>query len=112
MTGTPGQLLLDACCVINLFATQREAEILAALGQPVSVAAHVAYEEALYIYSGPPENVRQSKAQIQFEPLIESGLVTVASLAGEREQEMFVRLAAALDDGEAMTAAIAIERGW
>jgi predicted nucleic acid-binding protein len=112
MADTASPLLLDARCVINLFASQRAAEILAALGQPVAVAAHVAYEEALYFYSGPPENVRQSKEQIRFDPLIQQGLVTVASLAGEREQEAFVRLAAALDDGEAMTAAIAIERGW
>jgi predicted nucleic acid-binding protein len=110
--GTPRPLLLDACCVINLFASQRMAEILEALEQPVAVVAHVAHEEALYVYNGPPENVRQGKEQIQIALLIETGQVMIASLAGEREQEAFVRLAAALDDGEAMTAAIAIERGW
>ena len=112
MAGAPGPLLLDACCVINLFGSKREAEILAALEQPVAVAAHVADDEALYVYSGPPDNIRQSKEPIRFDALIQQGLVTVASLAGEREPEMFVRLAAALDDGEAMTAAIAVERGW
>ena len=48
--GAPTPLPLDAGCVINLFGSKREAEILAAIRQPVAVAAHVAQVEALYVY--------------------------------------------------------------
>jgi predicted nucleic acid-binding protein len=109
---SPNHLILDACCVINLFASRRLAEILAVLGRPIAVAAHVANEEALYIYGGPPDNVRHIKEQIELKPLIEANLLTVASIAGEQEQETLVSLATVMDDGEAMTAALAIRRGW
>ena len=108
----PNHLVLDACCVINLFASRHLAEILAVLGRPVAVAAYVANEEALYIYGGPADNIRHTREEIELKPLIDANVLTVASLAGEQEQETFVSLARVLDDGEAMTAALAIRRGW
>lgn len=71
----PHQLVLDACCVINLFASRRLGEILAVLGRPIAVAAYVANEEALYIYGGPADNIRHTREEIELKPLIDANVL-------------------------------------
>ncbi len=105
-------IILDACCVINLYATGYIEEILSSLPPEVAVAAYVHEEETLSIFAGPEEDVEQSKEQIDLQPLIERGLITVVSVESEDEEIAFVNLSVELDDGEAATGAIAINRNW
>lgn len=105
-------LILDASCVINLYASGQMGEILEALSQTVTIAAYVFEKEALWIYSGPPEEVRRTKARLDLTPFVEAGLLRVVELESEAEREDHITLAAKLDLGEAITAAIAINRSW
>ena len=109
---TPGVLILNACCVINIVAAGQAAAILRALNCPIMVSETVAIREALFIFDSPRENAPASKQRIALQLLVYEGVIGIAALAGENEQALFVALAARLDDGEAETAAIALHRQW
>jgi predicted nucleic acid-binding protein len=90
-------IILDACCVITLSQTGRMSDILRALPKPVAVADYVHDKEIL---------------QFDLQSLIDQRLLTVVSTESEDEQNTLVNLAVYLDDGEAITGAIAIHRNW
>lgn len=112
-------LLLDACCAINLLGSGRAEEILEATPNDVAVARLVLEREVLHLESdeeprpmeveGAP--VRGPVVEISLQPLVDRGMVRVLDPASEPEQATYVDLALELDDGEAMTGAIAIHRG-
>lgn len=105
-------IILDACCIINLFASQQMRDILGAIPNNISVAAYVRDYEALRIYSGPIKNVQESSEIINLQPLIDDGLLLVVDIETETEANIYVNLATRLDDGEAITGAIALSRNW
>ena len=109
-----GNMILDACCVINLYATGRMAEIMDALPQAVFVSDYVKDREALAIYESTDDTALQErrKETIDIEPLMQSGSLSSIALDCDKEGELFVRLAERIDDGEAHTGAIAISRDW
>lgn len=99
-------LLLDACCLINLFATGRIEEILAGLPYRFTTSRWVATQEVLTIgqatsSDGPLEREIIPQARLE-------GLITILDLATEREMDDFVRFATELDDGEAGVCALAV----
>lgn len=100
-----GGLILDACCAINLFATPYAGNILAAIRQPVAIAQFVVEKELLHLAA-----LLSPDADDLAERLEQCGVVTVP--LQEEEEALFLALAAQLDDGEAMSAAIAIARNW
>ena len=107
-----GILLLDASCLLNLYATSRLLEVAQALPWQLAVVDYVMEQEALYVrtvelYEGEVETV-----QVDLSPLIEGGLLVVVRLETAGEEAHFVELAANLDDGEAMTGVIARNRGY
>jgi hypothetical protein len=105
------RLILDACCVINLYASVQMGPILRAWPVAVVVADYVRDEEALMVREG-PEGSGLPAEPIDLRPLVADGAIEVASLR-DAEVETFVTLAAAFgDDGEAATAALAVHRGW
>jgi hypothetical protein len=87
-------------------------DILEIIPKEISVAAYVRDHEALRIYSGPIENVKESIEQINLEPFIKRGLLLIADIENEAEANVYINLAARLDDGEAVTGAIALNRDW
>ena len=106
-------IILDACCVMNLYASRKMREILRTIPKSVAVAAYINDEEALWVYGGPDDNVTQEKERIDLQPLIESGLLAVVSPDSKIEQSTFVAFATILgDDGESVTGAIALHRNW
>ena len=106
-------IILDACCIINLYASRRMGDILKSIRKSIAVTAYVRDVEALRIYDGPEDNIRSADEKIDLQPLIDAGLLEVVSLNSEDEENTFVGFASILgDDGEAITGAIAIHRGW
>ena len=106
------RIVLDACCVLTLYASRRMREILASVEPQIVVCRYILEEEALYTFTGPDEDVRSVKAPIDLNPLIDEGLLEITSLSGEAETLSFVNLASRLDDGEAQTIALAVNRNW
>ncbi len=103
-------LILDACCVMNLYASHQMAPILSAMRQRVTVAAYVRQREALTVYSA---STPRRKEMILWQPLLEQQVLQAVDLETGKEKATFIRLAAqGLDDGEAITLALALCRGW
>lgn len=94
-------IILDACSVINLHASGKMDEILKSLQANVFLAD--------YVYS---QELVKSDKQIYLQSLVDSELLHLVSLNSENEENMFVNLAAYIDDGEAITSAIAVGRNW
>lgn len=101
-------LLLDACVVINLYASGYMQEIVHALPGHVAIV-DLVRAESLAIRS--PEDDTDQRETIDLSPLVDRGLIDVLSATGD-ELDTFIDLAITLDDGEAMTAALAIRRGY
>ncbi len=105
-------IILDASCIISLYASGQMEDILRSIRKSVAVAAYVLNKEALWIYGGPDEDVKQAKEKIELQPFVDSGLLQIVTLDSEVETETYVNLAIEIDDGEAVTGAIAMHRGW
>ena len=111
MTDAPRSLLLDASCLLNLHATGRLREIAAALPYDLAVADYVLEREALYTWLIGPDGTPDQRAPVDLFPLVREGLVRVMRLEHPDEELTFVDLAASIDDGEAVTGALAFHRG-
>lgn len=105
-------VILDASCLINLSASGQLRSIIAALPINVAVTHYVHVDEVLWEYAGPDDNVAQTKQPINLQPLIDQGYLQVVDTESEAEALMLVNYAALMDDGEAITAAIAAHRNW
>ena len=103
-----GVLLLDASCLLNLYATDRLLEIAPALPWQLAVADYVLEQEALYVRT---IGAQEETVPVDLSTLIDEGLLLVLRLETPSEEASFVELAAVLDDGEAVTGAIALTRG-
>lgn len=112
ITFTHDCVILDASCIINLYASGQMEGILKSIQKAVTVATFVIDREALWIYGGPNENVKQVKQRIELQPFVEAGLLKMVTIETEIEAETYVNLAIEIDDGEAITGAIAIQRNW
>ena len=104
-------LILDASCLLNLYATERFGEILASLREQVGVADYVLEEEALFIRREASADGQDDQFLVDLSPFVSEGLVEVMRLESPNEETTFVTLAALIDDGEAVTAALALHRG-
>ena len=106
-------IILDACCVMNLYASQKMVDILLSISETVAVAAYVMDYEALSIYSVSKSDSSLQREKIDLHKLINDEVLIRTDLANEAEQQAFIDFAARrLDDGEAMTMAIAVNRDW
>lgn len=112
MAQAPESLILDASCLLNIYATGRLRDI--ALAQPyrLGVADYVLEREALYVWHSSSGERREKRVPVDLTPLIEDSIIDVWRLQNEEEETTFVNLASMVDDGEAITAAIAVHRGF
>lgn len=101
----PNTLVLDACVLLNLYASGCAEAILASLPTRNVVSVYAARETLWYLQRGDPPERRD----ISLKPLIALGLIEVENLTAQ-EQSDFVRLAHQLGDGEAASGALAITR--
>lgn len=109
-------VFLDACCLINLFATGRAEEILVALPYRFAVARYVLEQEALEIGTAEASGTSDAgESRVALRPLIDDlldkGIMDELDITSKGEETELVRFAADLDDGEAHTCALAIVRG-
>jgi len=99
-------LLNDSSVLLNLLATDRFEAIAQSTGWQFAIC------EAVRNESKKLRNpVTGAMEDVDIEPLIKSGLLQVLKLAGEKEQALYVEEATIVDDGEAMSIAIAASRG-
>lgn len=102
--------LLDACAVVNLYATRHIDEILASMGRPVAIVAVVA-REAQFVWRGGTGDGAREREPVDLQPFFDDGLLSVIASDDEDELLTFIDLTAVIGEGEAMTAAVAIHRG-
>lgn len=100
------QWLLDACSLINLYASGRLGEIAERQGRPFLLVPKV-IEEATWVYVREGSE-RGDRVPIELDPLVARGALAVTPLTRD-VQAHYIRLAVELDDGEAMTIAAAAE---
>ena len=101
-------LILDACVLLNLLATGVIEKILK-IASYESIICVLVKGESLYLRNETDVNEIVSVA---LQPFIKMGIIKLCDLETDHEQQMFVNLAAKLDDGEAMSLAIALSRSW
>jgi predicted nucleic acid-binding protein len=101
----PRLLLQDACVLINLLASGRFEDIARACGFQFVIASAVR-AEALYIRDG----TTGEPMLIDLEPHLEAGRLEEIRVETEAERAAYVTYAAYLDDGEAMSLALAEAR--
>ena len=104
-------VLLDACSVLNLAASRRMEQVIQCLDADIAIAEAVA-KEALFVRRGGSGEDAHETDPVLLQPLIEAGHIEVISPETDAEFASYVRFAAQLDDGEAMTCALALERGY
>jgi predicted nucleic acid-binding protein len=111
--GDPAVTLLDACAVISLFATRWMGDIIDEIDGSVAVVDAV-IAESLYVRRGGHGEDARELETIDLKPFIESGKLAPITVDDEGELHLFIDLVATLrlDDGEAMTAAVAISRNY
>jgi predicted nucleic acid-binding protein len=102
-------LILDACAIINLAATDQLPAILASTGVPIVVCDTVA-AEAHYLRRGGSGDDASERDLIDLNHWVTDGHLTLIQAETDEEFATFVDLAISLDDGEAMTIALAIHR--
>lgn len=105
-------IILDACCVLNLYASYQMESILASIPAQVVISDYVKDREVLYVWAGPVGNELEERESVDLESFVDNGLINVAVLNEEAESSTYVNFTSQLDDGEAMTGAIAIHRNW
>ena len=106
----PRLTLLDACAVVNLYATRRLGSILIASGGPFAVADVVA-QEAQFVLRGGTGKDAKEREPVDLQPLLNEGFLDMISTEDEQELLTFIDLSQDLGAGEAMTAALAMHRG-
>lgn len=90
-------LVLDACCAITLVESAHMAAILSATNLRVVITRYVVQHE-----------VQRQDVQ----PLIDAGVLSLVAPETEAELNEYVDLARDLDDGEAVSGALAVHRKW
>lgn len=105
--------MLDACCVINLYATGHISSILMAVERSVAIAVYVKDVEARHIKGRTVDDADTVLEAIDLLPLIKADLLHTVDTDSDEEKESYLAFAAAIgDDGEAISGAIALHRGW
>ena len=101
--------VIDTCCLINLYASQRPSIIIQAVFEKALIPMHV-FGESLFIKQSTDDKPEQLvSVEIDFEELVECGVIEAVDFQG-KELEQFIQLATLLDDGEAACMTVASSR--
>lgn len=102
--------IVDTCCLVNLCAIGDLHEFIPSTGMTWHVPSAVAKECIRVCIPG--QAGPASKRDVDLGEYLESGVLVRCDVGAAAETELYVRLAAELDDGEAMALALAKTRGW
>jgi hypothetical protein len=94
--------------LINILASGRAQEILTGSEYKFGICTVVS-KESIYLRAADPNAPPDT---VELEPFVKSKSLTVYALSGDKEQTLYIDYAADLDDGEAMTLALAFSRGF
>ena len=111
MTTPSGCLLLDASCLLNLYATGCLREIANTIDVQLQVADYVLEHEAIYTWVPDATSGQDEPVPVDVSSLIADDLIQVIGPENTAVQATFVELATLVDDGEAVTGALAFHRG-
>ncbi len=104
-------LFLDACCIINFYATGHVEEILRCLPYRFAVSRLVADEEVLSIRRTAESSDPSDREPVSLRALESSGRLTIMELVSDEEKAEFAHFASRLDDGEASVGSLAVVHG-
>lgn len=104
-------VLLDARSLLNLYASRHLGDILAAFPARFAVADRV-MQESLYVRRGGDGEDADEREPVELAPFITQGLLCILSFETEQEMTAFLEFATQLDDGEAMSCALAYLHGY
>lgn len=104
--------IVDACSLINLFASGKAGGIIAACGGDFYVSEQVRGESLTIREPDKNDASILVPAPIDLAGAIAGGILKECRLEGEAENEAYIEFAAQVDDGEASCLAIAKSRGW
>jgi predicted nucleic acid-binding protein len=99
--------VIDACCIINLSAIDELSSVLPHLEMTWYVPS-VVVAESLFLRGAD----RKGLEPIDLTPAIDAQMLRICDLQDDRDTELYVELAAQIDDGEATCLAIAKNREW
>ena len=106
-------IILDACCIMNLYASGKMEEIISSIIETIAVAVYVMKVEALTVYKESKYASPDDREIIDLQPLIDNGLLFVADIESDEEMLAFIEFTSKrMDDGEAATMSIAKNRNW
>jgi predicted nucleic acid-binding protein len=100
-------IVIDTCCLINLYASGRFAELISSNMDQAVIPAKV-FDESLYIRqpsSDDPEVLENEAIELQVIKKLPNVIIT--DLLGSEELEKFIDLTSLIDDGESACIAIA-----
>jgi hypothetical protein len=110
---TPTPAIIDACCVIDLLASEQMEAIFRSTGHIWHLPDSVRAEVQFIRQHDPARPGSFVTAQVDLSPHLNTGLLTACQPTGSHEQSLFVQYAAHFRaDGEATCLAIAESRGW
>lgn len=101
-------VLLDTCVLINLLASGEFKEILRASTFTWMICSAVE-KESIYLRT---EDAQNPLIIVDLSPLISGTLISVCDIESENEANLYVNYASLLDDGEAMSLALTLSRGY
>jgi predicted nucleic acid-binding protein len=104
--------IIDACCMINLYAAAEIVSFLSAFEGSFYVPS-IVVEESLYVMQPDKDDPQKAVSeQVDLATAFEAGVLQRCDLESDEENELFVRFASEVDDGEAVCLTIAKSRGW
>lgn len=103
-------VVVDACCMINLYAAGELRRRLSLLGGRWYLPTGVV-DEALYVHIEQADGTIE-KSLIDLQSFVDDGTLLSCTAESAQELELYVDLATRIGDGEAMALAIAKLRGW
>lgn len=99
--------ILDACVLINLYASGFLSEVISSRQTQCFVIEQV-LQESLYIHKPGDKAASFTNEAIELDSYFQAGTLEQVKLKTATEQELFVNISLQLDDGEAATMAYAI----
>ena len=106
-------VIIDACGVLNLYASGRFREILERAGYAWQLPRAVESESQTYRQPDPADPTQLIRVPIDLTVAFQTGLIQRCDCQTDAEVKLYVELTARLgDDGESMGLALAKCRGW